>query len=152
MKDATPLTPLAHERNYIFKFKWHTIYNLRGPEKYNCTLRCNTRCHFTATTLMLHFIRFIRFIVVDIYIHVHLNKVQLYLHSLIFFWRKYDVLFACLTWLCRAKMMSLFTFLKNVYLLARLTNRNNVDLHFTSLLYGFASSLVYVQSAWITPK
>ena len=32
MKDATPLTPLAHERNSIFKWKQHTIHDTSGPE------------------------------------------------------------------------------------------------------------------------
>jgi len=35
MKDATPLTGLAHERSSIFKCKQHTIHDPRGPEKYN---------------------------------------------------------------------------------------------------------------------
>ena len=39
MNDATPLTPLAHERNSIFKCKQHThtctLHDPRGPEKYS---------------------------------------------------------------------------------------------------------------------
>jgi len=38
IKDATPLTPLAHERNSIFKCKQQTIHDLWGPEKYNYTM------------------------------------------------------------------------------------------------------------------
>jgi len=40
MHDATPLTPLAHERNYIFKCKQHTysLHDPWGPEKYDYTM------------------------------------------------------------------------------------------------------------------
>jgi len=34
MKDATPLTPLAHERNSIFKCKQHTIHDPWGSETF----------------------------------------------------------------------------------------------------------------------
>jgi len=37
IKDATPLTPIAHERNSIFKCKQHTIHDPRGPANYNYT-------------------------------------------------------------------------------------------------------------------
>jgi len=33
IKDATPLTPLAHERSSIFKCKQHTIYDPRATGK-----------------------------------------------------------------------------------------------------------------------
>jgi len=33
MKDATPLTPLAHEQNSIFQCEQHTIHDPRGQEK-----------------------------------------------------------------------------------------------------------------------
>ena len=35
IKDATPLTPLAHERNSIFKCIPYTIHDPRGPEHSN---------------------------------------------------------------------------------------------------------------------
>jgi len=38
MKDATPLTPLAHERNAIYKCKQQTIHDPLAPEKYNYTM------------------------------------------------------------------------------------------------------------------
>jgi len=40
MNDATPLTPLAHERNSIFKCKQHTctLHDPWGPEKYDYTM------------------------------------------------------------------------------------------------------------------
>ena len=38
MKDATPLTPLAHGQNSIFKCKQHTIHDPCGPEKYDYTM------------------------------------------------------------------------------------------------------------------
>jgi len=37
IKDATPLTPIAHERDSIFKCKQHAIHDPRGPAKYNYT-------------------------------------------------------------------------------------------------------------------
>jgi len=42
MKDATPLTPLAHERNSIYKCKQQTIHNPWWPEKYNFSMMNNT--------------------------------------------------------------------------------------------------------------
>jgi len=40
MNDATPLTPLAHERNSIFKCKQNTctLHDPWGPEKYDYTM------------------------------------------------------------------------------------------------------------------
>jgi len=40
MNDATPLTPLAHEQNSIFKCKQHkcTLHDPWGPEKYDYTM------------------------------------------------------------------------------------------------------------------
>ena len=40
MNDATPLTPLAHEQNSIFKCKQHTctLHDIWGPAKYDYTI------------------------------------------------------------------------------------------------------------------
>jgi len=38
------MTPLAHERNSIFKCKHHTTHYLRGPEEYNCTMMFQMKC------------------------------------------------------------------------------------------------------------
>jgi len=38
LNDATPLTPLAHERNSFSKCKHYTIHDPRGPEEYNYTM------------------------------------------------------------------------------------------------------------------
>jgi len=35
MKDSTPLNPLAHDKNFTFKYKQHSIHVPKGPEKYN---------------------------------------------------------------------------------------------------------------------
>jgi len=39
MKDATPVTPRANERNVIFKCKQQTAHEPREPEKYNFTIK-----------------------------------------------------------------------------------------------------------------
>ena len=41
LNDVTPLMPLAHELNSTFKFKHHTFYDPKGPEK-------NVNSHITA--------------------------------------------------------------------------------------------------------
>ena len=54
MKDVTPHTPLAHERNSILKSKQHTLYDLRGPDKYfSIAQSCSTGRHFSAATQAL---------------------------------------------------------------------------------------------------
>jgi len=38
MKDTTPLLPLVHKQNSIFKQGHHTIYDPSGPETMMCML------------------------------------------------------------------------------------------------------------------
>ena len=54
MVDATPLTPLVHERHSILKCKQHTLHDPWGPEKYDYTMM-NPGRHFTAAIPVMFF-------------------------------------------------------------------------------------------------